>query len=99
MILQTNWVYKNFVFICFLLLVLFIAFFLSCKIKIITNYFLKEFIGGTNIEDTNIEGVTFTTNPVFKNKSSPTFTPINNYYINSKITQDFDPDSVITTFS
>jgi hypothetical protein len=32
-------------------------------------------------------------------KKDPKFTPINNYYPNSIIRQDFDPNSVITTFS
>jgi len=87
---------NNFLYIFFFIIV-FIIFFLFFRFNpsflsftFITNYLMEKFI---------VEGVTFTTNPVFKNKSSPTFKPINNYYVNSKISQDFDPDSVITTFS
>jgi hypothetical protein len=34
--------------------------------------------------------------PKFQPKTNPTFTPTNTFYKNFKISQDFDPDSVIT---
>jgi hypothetical protein len=34
--------------------------------------------------------------PKYQSKTNPTFNPSNTFYKNFKITQDFDPDSVIT---
>ncbi len=46
-------------------------------------------------EKNNIEGMMAIIGPVI----TPKHNPINKYYPNSKINQDFDPDSVTTFYS
>jgi len=46
-------------------------------------------------EKKGIEGMMAVVGPVI----TPKHNPINKYYPNSKITQDFDPDSVTTFYS
>ena len=47
----------------------------------------------------NIEGMMAVIGPVISPKEKNTNNPINTYYENVKITQDFDPDSVSTFYS
>ena len=46
-----------------------------------------------------IEGMMAVIGPVITPKYKSVSKPVNNYYPKSKITQDFDPDSVITFYS
>jgi hypothetical protein len=62
-------------------------------ILIFYQLFLAQF------KKTNIEGMMAVIGPIITPKYKPKDKKINNYYPNTKITQDFDPDSVITFYS
>jgi hypothetical protein len=55
------------------------------------------FLGNTVLKEAYMS-VRPSFNMIIKKNVSPKFTPVNTYYKNFKIKQDFDPDSVFTKF-
>jgi len=51
------------------------------------------------LANNNVEGYMAVIGPVIIPVNKPVNKPVNTYYKNSKITQDFDPDSVITFYN
>lgn len=51
------------------------------------------------LANNNVEGYMAVIGPVIIPIEKKIYKPVNTYYKNSKITQDFDPDSVITFYN
>jgi hypothetical protein len=68
-------------------------------INILLIFFFILIINDLFLANKYVEGYMAVIGPIITPKEKTVSNPTNTYYKNTKITQDFDPDSVITRFN